>query len=375
MRAASSTGWRGTQEVYPASDIEPQRADKTDLFEASRIAARVLRLPANCRFILDQLCGVYGGELIENRILVWPSNDFLLERTGIPERSIRYAIHRLIKEGVVIAKDSPNGKRYAQRKPDGTILRAFGFDLTPLVNRIGEFKARMEELKAVERERKLALDEITILRRSVQETLIELHEHYPETSVAQAQERFEKLLETLPRRSGKACVKDALGLWKTLSADVDKIYTAACGGNNGRHKDNNKYAFYSSCYKGYRFGESGALRRETSNIRDLESACPDSMAFIGHVCSDHEFITAASRMRGAFGISLSGWDEACASVGELNAAAAMIYVMQMQMAPLPDAQPIKNAGGYYRVMVRLMKEGQVSLTEEVQKLMVKRISL
>ena len=57
----------------------------------------------------------------------------------------------LVDCGVIIRRDSPNGKRYARKDRDGLINQAFGFDLAPLVARAAEFEAMAEEIRAADR--------------------------------------------------------------------------------------------------------------------------------------------------------------------------------------------------------------------------------
>ncbi|NNG74677.1 hypothetical protein HLI18_33630, partial [Rhizobium laguerreae] len=104
------------------------------------------------------------------------------------------------------------------------------------------------------------------------------------------------------------------------------------------------------------------------NAGDLGTACPDAMEFIGDVRSDRDLIMGVSRMRGAFGVSASGWEEATREIGALCASATLVYVVQMQTRPAPGSDPIKNAGGYFRAMVRLIKAGQVDLPREIFKM-------
>ncbi|MGO7675316.1 helix-turn-helix domain-containing protein, partial [Rhizobium johnstonii] len=91
MRNASSSGWR-PQKPTPSPAAKPATADKKVLFQAAHKAGRALKLPSSARFVLDQLVGVFDGVLVENRMLVWPSNDFLVKRTGLSERSVRYSL-------------------------------------------------------------------------------------------------------------------------------------------------------------------------------------------------------------------------------------------------------------------------------------------
>ncbi|MGO9720505.1 MAG: plasmid replication protein RepC, partial [Methylocella sp.] len=78
-----------------------------------------------------------GGE----PIVVFPSNKSLVQRAnGMAENSLRRHISVLVVLGLVLRRDSPNGKRYARRGEGGEIEEAFGFDLSPLVARAAEFK-------------------------------------------------------------------------------------------------------------------------------------------------------------------------------------------------------------------------------------------
>lgn len=332
------------------------------------MCARALSLPANCRYVLDQLVGVYGGELIEDRMLVWPSNNLLVERTGIPERSIRFALRRLIDLGIITAKDSPNGKRFAQRSAQGQIIRAYGFDLGPILHRLDEWRGMVEAQKEREREWKASFDELTVHRRSAQEALRALAQYFPDEDIQELTAAALELARRSPRRSQTGCaVAEFTHEWKTLREEAESRYYTACGGNNGRHKDHNKDAPEQFCIDGPEDIGGAEPPRLTMNAGDLAASCPDAMEFFGDVRSDRELITAAAQMRGAFGVSPSGWDEACLDIGHLMAAATLVYVVQLQARPAPGSDPIKNAGGYFRAMVRLIKEGRVNLVAEIRK--------
>lgn len=370
MKDLRSSGWRAISPTPPLlKDLE--RADKQALFEAARVAAKVLGLSTNCRFVLDQLCGVYGGELIENRILVWPANEYLVERTNISERSVRYAISQLIREGIIVAKDSPNGKRFAQRSARGQIIRAYGFDLSPLIHRLDEFKQRLQAIKDAERERMAVYDQMTIHRRAAQETLRTIAEVFPDVDTSDLTQRALELAKVTPRRGAKGSAVGACEEWQQLRQEAETRYYSATGGNNCRHKDNNKYTPDQSCNNGYEDVRAQQPPREAFNAGDLAKACPDAMEFVGEIRNDRELVGMVSRLRGSFGVSPSAWEEACREIGALGAAATLVYVVQLQIRPAPGVDPIKNVGGYFRALIRLIKAGDVNLAEELLRLKVR----
>ena len=66
------------------------------------------------------------------------------------EPTLRRHLAALVEAGLIIRRDSPNGKRYA-RRVDEEVAQAFGFDLAPLVARAAEFEERLQAAQAAQR--------------------------------------------------------------------------------------------------------------------------------------------------------------------------------------------------------------------------------
>ena len=93
----------------------------------------------------------------EDDLIVFPSNELLCLRThGMPPSTLRRHLAALVDAGLIVRRDSPNGKRYARKGRAGEIQLAFGFDLAPLVVRAEEFERLAEEIEAESRAIKLA---------------------------------------------------------------------------------------------------------------------------------------------------------------------------------------------------------------------------
>ncbi len=61
-----------------------------------------------------------------------PSNAQLSARAnGIAGTTLRKCLGTLVEAGIIIRKDSPNGKRYARKSGEGDIEDAYGFSLAP----------------------------------------------------------------------------------------------------------------------------------------------------------------------------------------------------------------------------------------------------
>src|SRR5258708_3169604 len=70
------------------------------------------------------------------------------EALGLSEPQAKRLNRSLIDAGLGTMKDSPNGKRYGKRDPKGRIVEAYGFDLSPLAARYGDFVRLAEEGRA-----------------------------------------------------------------------------------------------------------------------------------------------------------------------------------------------------------------------------------
>lgn len=88
-----------------------------------------------------------------NRPLVWPSNDKLCEVMGLGERQVQRLIKTALNLGLMVEKTGPNGKRSGYRH-NGIIMRAFGFDLSPLAVRFEEFQKTAKDGAAFRKELK-----------------------------------------------------------------------------------------------------------------------------------------------------------------------------------------------------------------------------
>ena len=101
-------------------------------------------------------------------IVVFPSNRELSIRAhGMAAATLRRHLACLVDAGLIIRRDSPNGKRFARRGQGGEIESAFGFDLTPLVARAEEIENLAEEVRAENKAIRLLRERITLLRRDI----------------------------------------------------------------------------------------------------------------------------------------------------------------------------------------------------------------
>ncbi|MEP7453635.1 plasmid replication protein RepC [Phyllobacterium sp. SB3] len=124
--------------------------------------------------VLEALLSFYPETLLDGSapLIVFPSNTELSLRTrGMSSATIRRHLAALVETGLIIRRDSPNGKRYARRGESGEIEHAFGFDLSPLALRAGEIEAHAAQARDLARAIHRVRSEITIHLRDVSKTI------------------------------------------------------------------------------------------------------------------------------------------------------------------------------------------------------------
>ena len=104
-----------------------------------------------------------------SRPIAWPSARHQQEFLGLSSARVKSLNRTLFEAGIFVIRDNEQGKRYGRRGPDGRILEAFGFDLSPLAQRYDEF-VRIAAAARVERERMKELRRrVTLARRAIRQ--------------------------------------------------------------------------------------------------------------------------------------------------------------------------------------------------------------
>jgi replication initiation protein RepC len=384
MQLASSGGRRLRHAALAARKLALETGrtvTRKELSAAAREAAKALELRNGPRSVLSELVACWGEQGWE-RLLVWPSNDYLVTRTGMSERGIRKAFRVLIDQQLIVPKESPNGKRYAVKDLAGEIVDAFGFDLTPVYARRGEWAERLIEQKQAREARKRTFDEITIARRAAQEALGSLSREYPDLDRSDLEDRLRGLLARTPLRSTNAMPIDILDEWKSVrSACEEAYYRAGNAGTEYRHTNNNNGSPSEPCNKGSpKKAEAVRSTEQTSEHLSPElilEACPTLSDYGQPVRYLADIVSAGRYLRASLGAHESAWAEAVEEIGTVRAALAVIYVLQLyedDAARNGGESRIKNPGGYFRALTRMVKTGKIDLAVELLAMRRRRMS-
>ena len=326
-------------------------------------------------------------------IVVFPSNKELSIRAhGMAPATLRRHLACLVDAGLIIRRDSPNGKRFARRGQGGMIEDAFGFDLTPLVARAEEIETLAEEVRAENRAIALLREKITLTRRDIAKMIATGIEEGVSGDWEGFHLRYAALSGRYARnltRPNLAALADELAalaaeIRKLLEAHVKTQNVSANESQSERHIQNqitNKSDLEPSLQKGRSepFGlddqepgppsvpqpeilGAGAPKPDqkpgtprTYPLGMVLEACPDILDFAsGGISSWRDLATTAAVVRSAIGVSPDAWAQALEVLGEHDASIVVAAILQR-------SDEIKSAGGYLRVLTAKARAGEFSL--------------
>ena len=352
---------------------------RKELSAAARDAEKALELRPAQRLVLSELVACWGEQGWKT-LIVWPSNDHLASRTGLNERSIRRILAQLTELQLIVAKDSPNGKRFAIRNLAGEIIDAYGFELTPIYARRGEWTARIAEQKVLREIRKRAFDEVTVARRATEEAINALAQHFPTADRAALEDRYSSLLSRTPGRSTAELPPGLLQDWQELRTYAEEVfYQTGNGGLRVTHKETDNKSPRETCTKGFPKKAEPVLPNErlAEHLSPalIVEACPTVADYGRPICDIGDLVGAGRYLRASLGAHESAWHEAVAEIGPVGAATAVIYVLQLYDDDVSSGgSRIRNPGGYFRALVRMVKAGKLNLEVELLAMRRRRMS-
>lgn len=310
-----------------------------------------------------------GGDLV-----VFPSNEQLrLRAHGMAETTLRRHLGALVEAGLLIRRDSPNGKRYARKGQGGVITHAFGFDLMPIVSRAREFEQQAEIVEAERRELRLAREQVTILRRDAAKMTNAGVAGGYEGDWTGLQARYASIVTAIPRAP---CLEDLRAIRQALTGLVADVGNAlvhqtkleipsGSDSHSERHIQNSKtntlipeQASENQAEDAGEPSPAGTRSPEQSySLTVVLEACPDIRDYTRagtEIRSWQDLVAASDLVRTILGISPAMWREAQATMGAETAAATVAAILQR-------AEHIKSPGGYLRALVERKRAGRYSL--------------
>lgn len=406
-RRAMSLGMLASQKI--AENIEPGISrNKWKLFRAICEARPSLRVTDRALAVLDALLTFYpADELSEERgLIVFPSNAQLSIRArGMTPATLRRHLAGLVDAGLILRKDSANGKRYARRGRAGEVEEAFGFSLAPLLARAAEIEA-LAALAVADREQlRITKQRLTICRRDIAKLIAAAIDEGVRGEWERISLMFREMVGRLPRTPGIAELASALEEMEMLREEIvnqldANTKTRKIDSNESqieRHKQNSNPDLNNesepgfetklgansadtigqqdvpmtddrdiSNYAGGGAGEQRQRRKASTSSENgpLKSfplglvlqACPDIADYApgGKIANWRDLMSAAVVVRSMLGVSPSAYEAACVAMGPENAATVIACILER-------GGHINSAGGYLRDLTRRTEAGEFAI--------------
>lgn len=367
-----------------ASSRPPEKVvHKWKIFQAICRARPSLGVTERALSVLNALLTFHPETALtgEDDLVVFPSNQLLsLRAHGMPASTLRRHLAVLVDAGLIVRRDSPNGKRYARKGASGEIELAFGFDLSPLVVRSEEFENLAAAVEAEARAIKLARERITLCRRDIAKMIATgIEEGVPTcrggqgpADWAEVHAGFRSIVEGIPRTATRIQLEAAAEELSQLADDVlnlleSHVKTQDMSANESRserHIQNSNPNPLIDLEPGFRGSRAARAVPEPETPRVAETtyplglvmkACPDIADYAkGGISSWRDLLATAAVVRSMLGISPSAWEEAQTVMGEMQAAVVVACILQRGAA-------IRSAGGYLRGLTEKARAGEFSL--------------
>ncbi|WP_307144759.1 plasmid replication protein RepC [Rhizobium tibeticum] len=385
-----------------ASELQAdQSVDKWKIYRALCAAKPLLGVTDRALAVLNALLSFYPKNVLseENGLVVFPSNDQLSLRShGMAEQTIRRHLAVLVEAGLIVRKDSPNGKRYARRVKEGEVGEAFGFSLAPLIVRAEEIERLAAEVVAERLHVQRLREQLSLCRRDVAKLIETAMEEDLAGDWEAAFSYFRGLVDGVPRTPTAERIATTLEEMQTLRDDItNRLETLLKAKNTSgnpaqteRHIHNSNPESISELEPALEIKQGANSRRtlepyagapaekqkhDDRNTAEAQSrpgsdgagiksfplglvlqACPDMVGYGpgGSIANWRDMMAAAVVVRGMLGVSASAYEEASATMGAENAATVMACILER-------GGHINSAGGYLRDLTRRAERGEFSI--------------
>ncbi len=324
-------------------------------------------------------------------MVVFPSNKAICERlNGMACSTMRRHIARLVDAGLLMRRDSPNGKRYVRKHGEERV--AFGFDLSPLYCRSEEVARAAEAVREAE-DRVRRLREVVSLMRRDLAALAEFGEEI-QPGLGLWDQLRDKAVLTARALRRKLMLEELAayraeleGLLDHARNVIDGPETEEMNTNDAsferHHHNSNEESIDLEPALEKGGAAAGAPDIETdAPVADVEEAdtrrmpkiplhlviagCPSLKTFYqGDIRHWHQLFDAACHVRPAMGISASAWEEALRFMGPEQASIVVV-------AMLERFADIRSPGGYLRALTSKAAAGEFSCGPMVMALMSRR---
>lgn len=350
-------------------------ADKWKVFRDASAAMEALGIQSNSLAVLDALLSFYPENELRGdaQLIVFPSNVQLsLRAHSMPGSTLRRHLAALVEAGLIVRRDSANGKRFSRKGAAGDVDQAFGFDLSPLLLRSEELAMLAQDVIAARAAHRRAKEKLTICRRDTRKLITAAMEEGADGDWELIEGTYISLVGRLPRTPTTAELTGILNEMEMLKDEIlNRLQTRDNSENHStndaqfeRHIHNSKPES-SIEFEPRSEKEQGAKLRVSEILREppksfplsiVLKACPQASDYApgGTVSSWRELMSAAVVIRSMLGVSASAYQDACEVMGPENAAVVMGCILERD-------NMINSAGAYLRDLTRRAERAEFSI--------------
>ena len=377
----------------PEASVPGRPVNKWELLRELSKAQAAFGVTERDLTVLQGLLSFFPDDALggNTEMVVFPSNKTVCERlNGMPCSTMRRHLSRLVEAGLLMRRDSPNGKRYVRKHGDERVT--FGFDLCPLYCRAEEIARAAEAVREAEGRVRRLREVVSLMRRDLA-ALAEFGEEMQPRLGFWDQLRDTAALTARALRR-KLSLEDLSAYRANLETLLDQARNLIDGPeaedmntNDARferhHHNSNKDSidFEPALEQGEAAG--GALEPESDKpeaddeepdarrvpkipLHLVIAGCPSLKTFYqGDVRHWHQLFDAACHVRPAMGISASAWEEAQRFMGPEQASIVIV-------AMLERFADIRSPGGYLRALTAKAAAGEFSCGPMVMALIGRR---
>ncbi|MBB3458843.1 replication initiation protein RepC [Rhizobium sp. BK313] len=368
-----------------STDIKAGKtADKWKIFRDASEAREYLGLQDRSLAVLDALLSFYPeNELRQDaQLVVFPSNiQLMLRAHGMAGATLRRHLAILVDAGLIVRRDSANGKRYARKDGSGVIESAYGFDLSPLLARSEELATTAQDVVAARTAYRKTKEALTICRRDVRKLISAALEEGAVGDWEAVEAVYVALVGRIPR---SPTATEATGILEEMELLREEVLNrleiqgkteniSSNAAHAEQHIQNSKPEStpeLEPCSEKEQEAKSG--NRPQPLVSPLKAlplglmlkACPQIVDYGpgGSIDSWRDLMSAAVVVRSMLGVSASAYQDACEAMGQENAAIAMACILER-------VNFINSAGGYLRDLTRRTERSEFSVWPMVMALL------
>lgn len=359
------------------------QVDKWELLRSLIDARSHYGLSDRALTVLDALLSFHPDRVLDGSqpIIVFPSNNELsLRSRGMSGATLRRHIAALISVGLLLRRDSPNGKRFCRRGGEGHPEEAFGFDLAPLALAAAEIHEHAERIRAEAKAMRALRSQITLHLRDIAKTVGAALSEQRRGEWGEYASRLQNLSGRLSRAADASGLVERHDALIRLRAEVENSYLdsfseaelSACDADNERHIQNSQIesliedkgdeedlmtesrASVSAVTTSGR-DQSAQTTEKRLTLSALLSNCPSLLDYARNgITSWKDARTTAELVRSMLGISTSAWKNALDVLGEAVAIAVLAAILER-------ADTIRSPGGYLRMLTLKGRQGRFTI--------------